>query len=197
MDAAGKAIFEHGTVPGRPACAACHMSNGAGQPEVGIPRLAGLTASYLMDQLGYFASGQRHNAAMSSYAALLTPGQRQEVAGYVETLPLPPPPDMPASPEAQLARGEALFLNGDATLGLIGCAQCHGPAGQGVGAFSPRIGGQSAPYVASVLTDWREGALRDPKGAYMRSIASHLTTSDLQAVAAYVASLTEPGASTP
>ncbi len=131
---------------------------------------------------------------MSSYAAMLTPGQRLEVSTYLQTLPVPPPPDAPAAPSAQLARGEALFLNGDPATGLIGCVQCHGPAGQGVGEFSPRIGGQSAPYVMSELTDWRAGALRDPKGEYMRSIASHLTPSDLQAVAAYVSSLDDHGA---
>lgn len=57
---AGEAIFLRGTEAGRPACAACHMPNAAGQPEVGIPRLAGLSTAYLLDQLGYFASGQRH-----------------------------------------------------------------------------------------------------------------------------------------
>ena len=192
----GQAIAEHGTTPGRAACAACHMANGAGQPEVGIPRLAGLTSSYIADQLGYFASGARQNAAMSSYAAMLSPAERLEVADYFASLALPPPtPDVAATP-AQLARGKDLFLNGDERAGLLGCSQCHGPTGLGVGDFSPRLAGQSEPYLQSKLQEWRSGSLRDPKGIYMRAIASHLSPADLQSVAAYVASV-QKGPHTP
>ncbi len=187
----GQAIAQHGTVPGRAACAACHMANGAGQPDVGIPRLAGLTSSYIADQLGYFASGARQNAAMSSYAAALTPAERLEVATYFASLKLPPPTQDVAAMPVQLARGKDLFLNGDERTGLLGCSQCHGPTGLGVGDFSPRLAGQSEPYVQSKLQEWRSGALRDPKGIYMRAVASHLSPADLQAVAAYVASLQE------
>jgi cytochrome c553 len=52
--AAGRAIVADGVAPGRPGCAACHVQDGSGQPDVGMPRLAGLTASYLLDQLNYF-----------------------------------------------------------------------------------------------------------------------------------------------
>lgn len=187
----GQAIAQHGTVPGRVACAACHMANGAGQPDVGIPRLAGLTSSYITDQLGYFASGARQNAAMSFYAATLSPAERLEVGAYFASLPLPPPTQDVAATPAQLARGQDLFLNGDERTGLLGCSQCHGRTGLGVGDFSPRLAGQSEPYVQSKLQEWRSGALRDPKGMFMRAVASHLSTADLRAVAAYVASLQE------
>ena len=195
--AAGRTIFEHGTEAGRPACASCHMSNGAGQPDVGIPRLAGLTSSYIADQLNYFASGARQNAAMSAYAALLSPGQRVEVAQYLQSIPIPVSADVPAPPVAQLARGAQVFLNGDEHSGLVACAQCHGPTALGVGDFSPRLAGQSAPYVMSELQAWQAGDMRDPKGIYMRAVARHLTTGDLQAVAAYVASLDGQGGRKP
>jgi hypothetical protein len=48
------------------------MQDGSGQPDVGVPRLAGLTASYLLDQLNYFAAGTRQNTAMGPYARMLT-----------------------------------------------------------------------------------------------------------------------------
>jgi hypothetical protein len=39
------------------------------------------------------------------------------------------------------------------------------------------------------LNDWHAGSLRDPKGAFMRSEAGHMTPADIRAVAAYLASL--------
>ncbi len=42
--ARGEHIATVGTVPGRAACAACHLADGAGRPSNGIPVLAGLPA---------------------------------------------------------------------------------------------------------------------------------------------------------
>ena len=193
--AAGRAIVADGVAPGRPGCAACHMQDGNGQPDVGIPRLAGLTASYMLDQLNYFAAGMRQNAAMGPYARMLTPAQRQQVAAYYASLPVPQtpePPDSRATPESrqtQVSRGRTVFLDGDDRSNLLACAQCHGPTALGVGDFSPRLGGQSGPYIAEQLTHWHAGGLRDPKGAFMRAEAGHMMPADIKAVAAYLASL--------
>ena len=195
--AAGAAVVEHGAQPTRVGCAACHMSNGAGHPDVGIPQLAGLTASYIADQLQYFASGARYNAAMSPYAAALTPAQRLEVAAYFAALPLPPAPDLPPTAPALAARGRQIFVNGDERTGLLGCTQCHGPTALGVGDFSPKLAGQSAPYLMSQLQAWYTGQLRDPKDAFMRSVASHLTPADIAAVSAYIAALPDQGTPKP
>ncbi len=187
--ARGRAVALHGTEPGRAACAACHMADGAGQPDVGIPRLAGLTGVYITDQLGYFASGARQNPAMAPYAVALSPAERLEVAAYFASLPLPPPTQAVEETPALLAQGRHLFLDGNERGGLLACAQCHGPTALGVGDFSPRLAGQSQAYLTSELHLWRDGALRDPKGAFMRSVAGHLSPADVTAVAAFVASL--------
>lgn len=186
---AGREIVAHGVSPERPGCSSCHLQDGAGQPDVGIPRVAGLTASYIAAQLAYFASGARRNTAMAPYAAMLTPIQRQQVADYLASLPVPAQPDLPPAPLAQVEHGRRVFLNGDYRTGLLSCSQCHGPTGLGVGDFSPRLAGQSAPYIAEKLRQWRSGELRDPKGAFMRAEASHLDSSDISAVAAFAASL--------
>ena len=187
--AAGKAVFTRPSAPGRASCTACHMADGAGLPDVGIPRLAGLTASYVNDQLTYFASGARQNAAMAPYAKALSPAQREQVAAYLASLPLPPPADVPAPPAATVALGRELFLNGDERAGLLGCVQCHGPTGAGVGDFSPRLAGQSEAYVTAQLRAWRGGDVRDPKGQFMRAVAGHLSDANLAAVAAFVSSM--------
>ncbi len=186
--AAGLDIVLHGSAPERPGCAACHLQNGAGQPDVGIPRLAGLTSSYIESQLAYFAKGERRNTAMAPYARMLSPAQRQDVTDYYASLAVPAMEALPTIPGPQ-ARGAALFMDGDPRAGLLSCSQCHGPTALGVGDFSPALAGQSGPYVAEKLRQWRTGAMRDPKGAFMRAEASHLSEPDIDAVAAYVASL--------
>ena len=185
----GEWIASHGMSPDGAACAACHGADGAGQPEVGIPRLAGLSASYIDQQLGYFASGRRANVVMKPYAAALDETQRQAVAAYFASLSSQVAEDPIAPPSAALVRGGSLFENGDARTGLLGCSQCHGPSGLGVGDFSPRLAGQSSTYIVDQLRTWHDGSQRDPKGVYMKAIASHLSPADMQAVAAYAATL--------
>ncbi len=187
--AAGGALAAHGATAERPGCASCHMQNGAGQPDVGIPRLAGLTAQQIATQLGYFADGARQDPAMTTAARLLSPLQRQQAAAYFASLPIPPEPDRLATDAALRARGQDLFRNGDQRTGLIACALCHGATALGVGEFSPRLAGQSAAYVATQLQHWHSGALRDPQGAFMRAEARGMTQDDIDAVAAYVAAL--------
>lgn len=186
---AGYRIAVHGVSPERASCASCHQQNGAGQPDVGIPRLAGLTSSYIAAQLEYFATGARHDPVMSPYAAMLTPVERREVADYFASLPVPEQPDLIQPSAATLHHGRTLFLDGDYHTGLLSCSQCHGSTGLGVGDFSPRLDGQSADYVAQKLQQWQTGDLRDPNGSFMRSEASHLTRSDIAALAAFVSSL--------
>ncbi len=182
-------IAAQSLTPGRAACAACHMANGAGQPEVGIPRLAGLDARLIEEQLAYFAKGERVSAAMAPYAAPLTDAQRRQVAAYFASLPIPVEPDRLAAAPAELARGRSLYADGDQRTEMLACVQCHGATGLGVGQFSPRLAGQSAAYVADQLTRWRTGDERDPQGSFMRAEARTLSDSDIAAVAAYVAHL--------
>ena len=189
MIAAGRALAANGVMAERPGCASCHMQNGAGQPDVGIPRLAGLTEQQIVTQLTYFATGARQSPAMAPSARQLSPAQRQQAAAYFASLPIPPQPDPLASPAASRTRGKDLYLNGDQRTGLIACAQCHGTTALGVGEFSPRLAGQSASYVEEQLRAWRKGAVRDPLGAFMRAEAGGMSLEDINAVAAYVASL--------
>ena len=62
-----------------------------------------------------------------------------------------------------------------------------------MGSFSPRLAGQSAPYILDQLQRWHGGADRDPKGQYMRAIAGRLDAPDMRAVADYAASLPKQG----
>lgn len=187
----GRQIAAHGVSPERPGCASCHLQDGAGQPDVGIPRLAGLTSSYILTQLNYFAAGSRHDIAMAPYAVMLTTAQREEVADYFASLPVPLARDQMESAPSLLAHGRSLFLNGEYRSGVLSCSQCHGADGAGVGTFSPRLAGQSAVYISDELNQWHAGHIRDPEGVFMQAEAKNLTSSDIAAVAAYVSSLGE------
>ena len=102
---------------------------------------------------------------------------------------MPEQPDPVHAGAATVDHGRTLFLDGDYRTGLLSCSQCHGRTGLGVGDFSPRLAGQSADYVAEKLQQWQSGDPRDPKGIFMRAEASHLTQSDIAALAAFVSSL--------
>ncbi len=181
----------------RPACAACHMADGAGQPEVGIPRLAGQLPSYIAKQLNYFADGRRQNLVMHPYAAALSAIEKQSFGDYFAKITAPASISPVAPSEATLARGRQLFANGDARIGLVACSQCHGSTGLGVGDFSPQLAGQSAVYVVEQLQGWHAGAMRDPDGQYMKAIAARLSPDDMHAVAAYIASMKVEGGDHP
>jgi cytochrome c553 len=186
--AAGRAVMARVPSTDNPGCAACHGQDGAGQPEAGIPQLAGLNAAYIAEQLDFYASGQRESATMGAFAKALPPAERKSVAGYLASLPAVAHPPPPASPD-QLKRGEELFQTGDYRTGTLACALCHGPTGLGVGNFSPRLAGQSASYTQDQLTPWAKGDLRDPKGEFMKAVASHLSPADIIAVSAYAAAM--------
>lgn len=180
----------------RPACAACHMADGAGQPEVGIPRLAGQSTSYVARQLSYFADGQRQNLVMHPYAAALSAIEKQSYGDYFAKMS-EPASDSPLPPsEATLARGRHLYVDGGARVGLVACAQCHGPTGLGIGDFSPRLAGQSAVYVVEQLQGWPAGAMRDPGRKYMK-IAARLSPYDMRDVAAFIATMKVDGRNNP
>ena len=188
----GHRIAQQGMLAGHAGCAACHLENGAGQPDVGIPRLAGLHLDYLNQQLSYFAGGQRQNAVMRPYAQMLDTRQRQQVAAYYASLAVSRPVEADAPPPDLLAQGQRIVEYGSADADMPSCSQCHGVSGLGVGDFSPALAGQSAAYIAGQLTAWHDGARRDPKGIFMQAEARRLSYSDIKAVAAYLATLPAP-----
>ncbi|MGH7441244.1 MAG: c-type cytochrome, partial [bacterium] len=87
---AGEAVYRGGdSESGVPACLACHGPDGAGNPPMKIPQLAGQHAEYVVAQLQAYASGQRTtdpNKMMETIASRLTPAQMQAVASYVQGL---------------------------------------------------------------------------------------------------------------
>lgn len=88
--ARGQAIFDKG-VPEKNivACAACHGPQGKGNEQ--FPRLAHQHADYLVKQLKVFqrTDERPEGSIMKTIAHDLTPGNMEDVAGYLQQAPAP------------------------------------------------------------------------------------------------------------
>lgn len=76
--AAGKAKFA--------VCAGCHGPTGAGNEALKYPKLSGLEAAYVKQQLVAFKSGARDNATMKAMTAGLNEADMDNLAAYIATL---------------------------------------------------------------------------------------------------------------
>lgn len=181
-------IARQGNGKGAPPCQSCHGADGAGQPAAGYPRLAGLDASYLRQQLDDFASGARDNPVMKPTASALSEEERQAMATYFSQLPVPPALRKPtASMPAADSVGAVLATRGRWSQQVPACEQCHGPGGVGVGTSFPPLAGQSATYIAAQLKAWKQGTRHNDPLQLMQHISKTLDDNDINAVAAWFA----------
>jgi cbb3-type cytochrome c oxidase subunit III len=101
--------------------------------------------------------------------------------------------EAPKAVGPDLAKGEALFSNGDAKRGVPACMSCHGVGGVSGGSAYPKLAGQHAQYIVKQLKDYK--AAKDRANAVMSGFAALLTDEDMVNVAAYVEKQT-PGLGT-
>ena len=158
----------------RNACFTCHGLDGAGD-RVSVPRLAGLDAGHLQKQMEDYASGLRHDDAMTRVAARLDQRQRRAVAAYYADMAAPASGEVGAAPPA-------IWLRGDPSRDVPACATCHGPTGLGVGPGNPAVAGQPAAYVVEQVGRWKTGKRRnDPRGVMAQAVAG-LTDAETAAI---------------
>lgn len=95
-------VSHHSSLPGDPiagqalyaTCASCHGDNGAGNPDLGAPRIAGVDDWYLAEELRKFRSGVRGTNPKDREGRLMRPMARalpdedaiRNVVAYAETL---------------------------------------------------------------------------------------------------------------
>lgn len=166
------------------ACVACHGGQAEGNEALGAPRLAGVGAPYILEQLDAFADGSRNDAIMAPMAKLLSPAQRRAVAQYLGALAAPSvaPASVPAS-----ALGEWIAERGRWSEGVPACVKCHGTNGTGVGAAFPPLAGLPQAYIVEQLDAWKRGARPPGPLELMRAVAGKLSADEIKAVAAYFA----------
>jgi cytochrome c553 len=185
----GRALAMNGNGKGALPCSVCHGAQGEGQPQAGFPRLDGLNAVYMRQQLDDFADGKRANDIMRPIASALSPDERQAVASFYSTQTAASAAEPAKADGATISRGAALAAHGDWSKGLPGCNQCHGPDGGGVAGTFPKLTGQNAKYVTQQLRDWQQGKRANDPLHLMTGVSAKLDEGEIAAVAAYYASL--------
>ncbi len=135
-------------------CAACHGSNAEGNPIMKAPRLAGLSADYLVRQITNYRLGVRgvHQGdtagmQMKSVADGLSGAQAiEDVAAYIEALK---PVDVTSSVEGDPEKGKMFW---------VVCSGCHGVNGMGSPSLNaPRLQGMSDWYLVQQLKNYQDG----------------------------------------
>jgi len=175
------------------ACTGCHGKEGRAAPDGYYPRIAGKPAGYLFNQLRNFRDQRRHYDLMNGLLALLDDAYLQEIADHFASLDLPyPPPLAPVASAALREAGEALVRRGDAARGLPACNDCHGAKMTGVAPFVPGLLGLPRDYLNAQLGAWRSGQRRALPPDCMAQIAQRLSTDDIGAVSAWLASQPVP-----
>lgn len=171
-------------------CAACHTPDGNSVIPAN-PKLAGQGADYLYKQLSNFKSvggkpAERTNAIMNAMVAALSDADMKNVAAYFASQQQKG--EAAKNPQS-IELGKKLYRAGNSAKGLAACAGCHGPAGAGIPAQYPRIGGQFADYTEAQLKAFRAGERANDANGSMRTMALKMTDAEIKAVADYIAGL--------
>jgi cytochrome c553 len=158
-------------------CAACHGVDGNSTlPQ--NPILAGQTARYLYLQIRDFKEGRRKDPMMSPMVVNLSRKDMLDIAAYFAAL----------KPIGQNSRGDSsLATKGKQVADAALCTMCH------LGGFSgqnevPRVAGQHYEYVRKQLVDFKNKNRTNDAGN-MTAVMRTISDEDIEALAAYVASL--------
>ena len=110
-----------------------------------------------------------------------------EDAEHTETLRDPHSAFIAYAPVGSLKQGEALVRSGGSGK-TTACGVCHGADLRGLGPV-PALAGRSPSYAARQLYDMQQGARKGVWTDLMIPVVSKLTTDDILAISAYLASL--------
>lgn len=178
-------------------CVACHMAQGEGKDNGTVeswPRLAGLSADYIVKQLQDMKNGTRQAPSMLAFVNMLSEQQMLDIAAYYASLPVAETAELAPVDEALLAHGEKLALRGDWDRYIPPCMSCHGADNTGVGKHFPNIAGQHAGYLRKQLQLWQEDKRQNDVNQLMQVVAKRLTAEDIEAVSQWLARQNGQGA---
>lgn len=168
---------------GGPPCKSCHGP--ASSRKAGLPRLAGLNASYAARELFAFANGLRRHEEMRAAAMFLKPQDMADLGAYYSTLR----PAASGATSAPIGNGALIHIHGSS--GATPCSQCHGVDATGSDDEAPPLAGQEPSYVVEQLRAFADGT-RKSRSA-MNEIAARLSEDERLALAEFYASLPPRG----
>jgi cytochrome c553 len=179
-------------------CVACHGEQGRATPDGFFPRIAGKPAGYLFEQLLNFREGRRQHAEMSYLLDRQSDAYLLQMARHFAAIELPYPAPVSVSREpAVLALGEKLVRQGDAARDIPACSGCHGERLTGIEPAVPGLLGLPHDYLVAQIGSWREHSRKGRTPDCMAEIAMDLQPTDVEAVAAWLASQPVPTPSSP
>ncbi len=92
-------------------------------------------------------------------------------------------PVVPGKPKTDIAAGETLYTNGDASRGVVACVSCHGANGKSAVGTWPKLAAQHAAYTTKQLKNFKDGSRANP---VMMGMVATLTDQDMVNIAAYL-----------
>jgi len=174
------------------ACAACHGEEGHSRADTYYPSIAGKPAGYLYNQLVNFRDGRRHHTIMESMLAYLPDDYLHEIAGYYAAAAPALAPPIGNVPPAELELGAHLAEHGDTARNIPPCKACHGAALTGTAPAIPALLGLRTDYLVAQIGAWKAGVRHSAAPDCMATIAKALTSQEIAAVTAWLASTPYP-----
>jgi cytochrome c553 len=171
-------------------CSYCHGASGQGyRAYYTMPRLAGQTTEYFINQLRDYDDRRRSNAIMYGVSHNLSPGVRAALARHFANLN---PRPIGHGAGDLVAAGKKIYQEGVPDDNVPACAACHGTDAHGYGQ-NPRLAGQLPSYVQKTLANWGQerahGSAAPEPASIMQPVTRRLSKSQAAAVAAYLSSL--------
>ena len=178
-------------------CAGCHGEYGEGGKNGEYPRLAGLPANYIIEQLKLFKDEKRKNMPMRPYAneREMPDEDIPSVAAFLAQIELSnkmPVFDENVSAYEKLLIAKKVFniprVEGDLELGeelyIDDCQLCHGKYGMGKeDSDTPPLAGQYTRYMVKQIADFSSG---ERWHEYAEALFSEMEEDEIQAIMAYL-----------
>ncbi len=181
-------------------CAGCHGEYGEGGKKGEYPRLAGLPAAYIIQQLNLFKQEKRKNMPMRPYANEREMPEQDipSVAAFLSQIKLStkmPVFDDTVSAYDKLLIAKKVFniarVEGDIELGeelyIDDCQLCHGKQGMGKDdSDTPPLTGQYTQYMIKQINDFASG---ERWHEYAEALFSEMEADEIQAIMAYLSTM--------
>lgn len=182
----GKAVHE------QMMCNTCHGPAGE-SPSRNYPTLSGQSAKYIMKMMLDYQVGRRWEDHKQSeiMVKLANTMDDQKIADIAEFYAGQPRNAWGFAQPVQQGAAKSiaqLVMLGDDSRMIIGCATCHGAAGEGSGII-PALAGQVPEYFKRATKAFRSDNRLNDVNELMRQIADRLTDEEIDAMADYYASL--------
>ena len=168
-------------------CAGCHGEEGISIAP-NFPNLAGQFQKYIERQVRDYQDAKRADPLMTGMAAGVTELQDlKDIAAYYASKKRMK--GTPSGKKELVAKGKAIFYQGNPDTGVYACSNCHGENGYGMDAQNnvfPVISGQTKDYLLKQMNDFRSGERHNDPAGMMSSVAKKMTPAEIDAVTEFV-----------